>query len=95
MRFFSRCRILAGVLSFLCGLLGFGLAFRLIFMLRSDGLALFSRLSDRELTGLLFQILLFVILLMAVIALRCIIRDAQEDLDAVTNYLKNRESDRE
>lgn len=94
MKFFSRCRILAGVLSVLCGVVGLVIGFQFIPLLIDGHFTLCDSGTNRELMIMLFLILLFAILLLAVIALRCIIRDAQEDLEAVTNYRKNRESDR-
>lgn len=74
MRFFNRCRILTNILIAICVLLGIVICLNLNFIQES---AAFSSV-----------LCMLLLLLVVVIALKCIIKDAQEDLDAVMNYLK-------
>lgn len=75
MKFFSRCRILCGILTGLLVILGIVIAFRLP--------EIFDKHSYSPLNSLLVS--LFFVILLAVIILKCIIKDAQEDLSAVMN----------
>ena len=93
MKFFGRCRVLLRVLTGICVVLGAILLLRLITMIGGDGFSLISDYTNRSLLFFLFLFLLFIGCLTAVIVLKCIIRDAQEDFDAVLRYLKDTEGE--
>ena len=88
-KFFNRCRVLNGVLTLLCIIAGLLLAFLLFDYIRYDT---FELISAKELVHLIFTILLFFIFLLSTITLKCIIKDAQEDLEAVAKYAKSHDS---
>lgn len=75
MKFFSRCRLLCGILTVLLVILGIVIAFRIT--------EIFDKHSYSPLNSLLVS--LFFIFLLAVIILKCVIKDAEEDLSAVMN----------
>lgn len=75
MKFFSRCRLLCGILTAADVILGIIIAFRIT--------EIFDKHSYSPLNSLLVS--LFFVILLAVIILKCIIKDAQEDLSAVMN----------
>ena len=75
MKFFSRCRLLCGILTAADVILGIIIAFRLP--------EIFDKHSYSPLNSLLVS--LFFIFLLAVIILKCVIKDAEEDLSAVMN----------
>ena len=75
MKFFSRCRILCGILTAADGSLGIIIAFRIT--------EIFDKYSYSPLNSLL--VYLFFFFLLAVIILKCVIKDAKEDLTAVMN----------
>ncbi len=79
MKFFSRCRILCGILTGLLVILGIVIAFRLP--------EIFDKHSYSPLNSLLVS--LFFIILLAVIILKCVIKDAEEDLSAVMNFAED------
>lgn len=84
MRFFSRCRILANILLGLSVLIGIGLCFYLPEIM--GDISLVDASQNRRLFVFLMLVLLWLLLVIAVIALKCIVRDAQEDLTAVMRY---------
>ncbi len=75
MKFFSRCRLLCGILTAADVILGIIIAFRIT--------EIFDKHSYSPLNSLLVS--LFFIFLLAVIILKCVIKDAKEDLSAVMN----------
>ena len=75
MKFFSRCRLLCGILTAADVILGIIIAFRITEIL--------DKHSYSPLNSLLVS--LFFIFLLAVIILKCVIKDAKEDLPAVMN----------
>ena len=84
MRFFSRCRILANILLGLCVLIGIVLCFYLPEIM--GDISLVDASQNRRLFVFLMFALLWLLLVVVVIALKCIVRDAQEDLTAVMRY---------
>ena len=75
MKFFSRCRLLCGILTAADVILGIIIAFRIT--------EIFDKHSYSPLNSLLVS--LFFVILHAVIILKCVIKDAEEDLSAVMN----------
>lgn len=75
MKFFSRCRLLCGILTAADVILGIIIAFRIT--------EIFDKHSYSPLNSLLVS--LFFIFLLAVVILKCVIKDAKEDLTAVMN----------
>ena len=75
MKFFSRCRLLCGILTAADVILGIITAFRITEIL--------DKHSYSPLNSLLVS--LFFIFLLAAIILKCVIKDAKEDLSAVMN----------
>ena len=75
MKFFSRCRLLCGILTAADVILGIIIAFRITEIL--------DKHSYSPLNSLLVS--LFFIFLLAAIILKCVIKDAKEDLSAVMN----------
>ena len=75
MKFFSRCRLLCGILTAADVILGIIIAFRITEIL--------DKHSYSPLNSLLVS--LFFIFLLAVVILKCVIKDAKEDLTAVMN----------
>ena len=75
MKFFSRCRLLCGILTAADVILGIIIAFRIT--------EIFDKHSYSPLNSLLVS--LFFVILLAVIILNCVIKDAKEDLTAVMN----------
>ena len=75
MKFFSRCRLLCGILTAADVILGIIIAFRI------------TEILDKHSYSLLNSLLvsLFFIFLLAAIILKCVIKDAKEDLSAVMN----------
>lgn len=79
MKFFSRCRLLCGILTAADVILGIIIAFRITEIL--------DKHSYSPLNSLLVS--LFFIILLAVIILKCVIKDAEEDLSAVMNFAED------
>ena len=77
LKFFSRCRILSHVMTGISVVMGMLILFELLPLHDYD---------DRALLFLMARILLFVLSVFSVILLKCLIRDAQEDLEAVMRY---------
>ena len=77
MKFFSRCRLLCGILTAADVILGIIIAFRI-----PDIIDKYSG-ANPLINSLLVS--LFFIILLAVIILKCVIKDAEEDLSAVLN----------
>ena len=75
LKFFSRCRLLCGILTAADVILGIIIAFRIT--------EIFDKHSYSPLNSLLVS--LFFVILLAVIILKCVIKDAKEDLTAVMN----------
>lgn len=75
MKFFSRCRLLCGILTAADVILGIIIAFRITEIL--------DKHSYSPLNSLLVS--LFFIFLLAAIILKCVIKYAKEDLSAVMN----------
>ena len=73
LKFFSRCRILSHVMTGISVVMGMLILFELLPLHDYD---------DRALLFLMARILLFVLSVFYVILLKCLIRDAQEDLEA-------------
>jgi len=87
MQFFSRCRIFVKISFGICILLGWTIMIKLIGLI---GRGAFD--SDKDLIIFLFFVLLFTLFLTITIVLKCIIKDGQEDLEAVTRYLQSHDS---
>ena len=75
MKFSSRCRLLCAILTAADVILGIIIAFRIT--------EIFDKHSYSPLNSLLVS--LFFVILLAVIILKCVIKDAEEDLSAVMN----------
>ena len=75
MKFFSRCRLLCGILTAADVILGIIIAFRIT--------EIFDKHSYSPLNSLLVSLFFFIFF--AVIILKCVIKDAEEDLSAVMN----------
>ena len=73
LKFFSRCRILSHVMTGISVVMGMLILFELLPLHDYD---------DRALLFLMARILLFVLSVFSVILLKCLIRDAQEDLES-------------
>ena len=81
MKFFSRCRLLCGILTAADVILGIIIAFRI-----PDIIDKYS--GANPLINCLLVSLFFIILL-AIIILKCVIKDAEEDLSAVMNFAED------
>ncbi len=79
MRFFTRCKILYRVLMFFCVCLGMILGIRMFsvkyYFLTSE--------CTRSFVYFCIACLVFVFLILCLVILKCIIRDAEEDLAAI------------
>ena len=81
MKFFTRCKVFKTILSVIDVILGIVLAFQIPEI--SDIIAHTDAGTNRSLILLLVGLVLFVIILIAVVFLNCVIKDAEEDLSAV------------
>ncbi len=83
MKFFIRCKTLKNVLSVLEVILGIALGFG-IYDIILDKPATFNQFIQEPSAFLFaFELILFVVILIAIISLGCIIKDAEEDLTAI------------
>ena len=83
MKFFIRCKTLKNVLSVLEVILGIALGFG-IYDIILDKPATFNQFIQEPSAFLFaFELILFVVILIAIILLSCIIKDAEEDLTAI------------
>ncbi len=83
LKFFSRCRILSYVMTGISVVMGLLIVFELMSL---QDLSLVDSHTNRDLFFLGVRILLFVFSVFSVILLKLLIRDAQEDLEAVMRY---------
>lgn len=83
MRFFTRCKNLKTILSVMEVILGIALGFG-IYDIILDKPATFNQFIQEPSAFIFtFELMLFVVILIAIISLGCIIKDAEEDLTAV------------
>ena len=80
MKYFTRCRILRNIFTGVLIVLGIILAFD--FDTLTDNIQVFNM----DLHFCIYMLAVFLFLIITVIALSVIIKDAQEDLGAVMNY---------
>ena len=83
MNFFTRCKNLKTILSVMEVILGIALGFG-IYDIILDKPATFNQFIQEPSTFIFtFELILFVAILVAIISLGCIIKDAEEDLTAI------------
>ncbi len=87
MKFFTRCKILKRVLSVLEVILGIILGFQVYDIILS--LPLTDAFSDPSIIPFWLTLIPFGIILLAIILLNCVIKDAEEDLGAVMRLSEN------
>ncbi len=89
MKFFTRCKTLKTVLSVVEAVLGIALGFG-IYDIILDKPATFNQfIQDPSAFIFVLELIFFVVILIAVISLGCIIKDAEEDLGAVMRLSEN------
>ncbi len=89
MKYFERCRIFYKILIIICVLLGLT-----TIVLTLSGVFDLSDINpNKDMMIFLFLIFMFILFLTVSIILRCIIKDGQEDLEAITKYLESQGSD--
>ncbi len=93
MKFFTRCKKIKTVLSVIEAVLGIALGFG-IYDIILDKPATFNQFIQ-EPSAFVFalELIFFVVILIAVISLGCIIKDAEEDLSAVMRLSNNDKKD--
>lgn len=89
MKFFTRCKILLKILIVICVILGIVLVVSFIDLLRV--LSLIG--TSRSLLPYLLCLALFLLLVIIVIALSIVIKDAEEDMNAILKYLRTKTND--
>ena len=89
MKFFTRCKKFKTVLSVMEAVLGIVLGFG-IYDIILDKPATFNQFIQEPLAFVFaLELIFFVVILIAVISLGCIIKDAEEDLSAVMRLADN------
>ena len=92
MKFFTRCKNLKTILSVMEVILGIALGFG-IYDIILDKPATFNQFIQEPSAFIFtFELILFVAILVAIISLGCIIKDAEEDLTAVMRLSEKSES---
>lgn len=92
MKFFTRCKKLKIILSVMEVILGIALGFG-IYDIILDKPATFNQFIQEPSAFIFtFELILFVAILVAIISLGCIIKDAEEDLTAVMRLSEKSES---
>ena len=92
MKFFTRCKTLKTILSVMEVILGIALGFG-IYDIILDKPATFNQFIQEPSAFIFtFELILFVAILVAIISLGCIIKDAEEDLAAVIRLSEKSES---
>ncbi len=81
MRFFTRCRVLMKVLVMIDVILGIVIVFRVPEI--PEAICLSGSICDRTLLSFAVLCLMFALILLTVITLTCIIKDVDEDMNAV------------
>lgn len=87
MRFFERCRILKRILAIICTCIGALLVIR-SFSIVED----IPWVDNRALIFFCFGCCLFITLLLLIILLNCIIKDAEEDFNALVKLTESKMS---
>lgn len=92
MKFFTRCKNLKTILSVMEVILGIALGFG-IYDIILDKPATFNQFIQEPSAFIFtFELILFVAILVAIISLCCIIKDAEEDLAAIIRLSEKSES---
>ena len=89
MKYFERCKIFYNILIIICVLLGF----TTLILTLSGAFDLSDINPNKDMMIFLFLIFMFILFSTVSIILKCIIKDGQEDLEAITKYLENQWSD--
>ena len=90
MKFFTRCKNLKTILSVMEVILGIALGFG-IYDIILDKPATFNQFIQEPSAFIFtFELILFVVILIAIISLGCIIKDAEEDLSSVMRLSENK-----
>ena len=83
MKFFTRCKTLKTVLSVMEVILGIALGFGIYDIILNKPATFNQFIQEPSAFIFTFELILFVVILIAIISLGCIIKDAEEDLTAV------------
>ena len=88
MRFFTRCRILSKILIGIDIILGLFIVFQIPEI--PDAFQLKGSTNDRILLWFSILCVMFIIILLLIIVLKCIVKDANEDIQALI-HIKEQE----
>lgn len=88
MKFFKRCRMLRRILIILCVLIGIGLGIGSFGVF--ENISLVDSSTNRSLLLFVIAGCFWLILILAVILLSCIIKDAKEDFETVKKLKTNK-----
>lgn len=83
MKFFSRCKVLRKILIAICLIWGFVTALELFDMIRVPPMS-----GDTSIAYFLISLAVLIILILITVVLSIIIKDAEEDLNAIKKHLK-------
>ena len=90
MKPFTRCRILANILTAVAAVLAVVLGFGLFEL--ADNLKLVSDYTNRWLLFFIVGCALLLVLILLIIALRCIVKDAEEDIPSLPKQYEEQDN---